>query len=451
MGSNVPTIRSYLRAGLNMFFSTTLNFLRFIRNKLPSNQLKNDGNQMFNSTDEIFILFDYSCGRFYTHHSSYLKDYNDFLVTKNKQAYIWVNTSADQEVLDIFTGNVKAILRSNLYSHTHKDHFRYFLIDYLVNLSERFKASQIVNYFLKPYYIRSAVKEFEIHLQKHRPITIIAPTLDGLGLRFVVEILKRYHSKISLVSIRVTGAERRGIFGVRNSLEVLKKLTEQYPNKIHFGFEVKAFETIMQSKEISSKNTFWAPMPHITRVNSVGFNEPFEDVSQIRLGFLGSGRPNKGFDEIPDILDELRSKEINFKAFIQLPKFKWNNFETTLNYLIEKYSQSISFIESSTSKLVLDQAISSMDLIVLPYRLENYKIAGSGVLFLACDFNIPVAATKDLAFTWDIEHYQIGFSFIDAAEFCHKLRSLEYSNLQSKIDIYNKARNQANMEFLKIN
>lgn len=402
------------------------------------------------SCDEIYIIFDFSCGRFYTHHSSYLKDYRDFLIAKSYKTCVWVNTSADKQVLDIFSGNVEPILRSNLYSHTSKDNLLLYFIDFLVNLSERFNTSVIARFLFKRHYLRSAINEFRKHLSKQSSINIIAPTLDGLGLRFVEEILKRHHKNISLVSLRVTGAERRGVFGVSNSFQVLKKLIDLYPTKIHFGFEVKALETVMKSKEIPHEAIFWAPMPHIVRSKQVSPIKSAKAVPEMRLGFLGSGRPNKGFDQIPYILDELKEKKINFKAIVQLPKFKWSEFETTLSKLKERHSQTVIFLESGISKLILDKAIADMDLLVLPYRLENYKVAGSGILFLACDFRVPVAATEGLAFSWDIEQYQIGFTFIDAKEFCYKIRSFKSSNSQLQIDTYNKARNKANSAFLKL-
>jgi len=421
----------------------------FFKNK-PRHRPKKILSSASSSSDELFIIFDFSCGRFYTHHSSYLKDYSDFLVARNKQTCVWVNTSADKQVLDIFPGNIKPILRSNLYSHTSKDNFVLYFIDYFVNLSERLKTSSIAKFLLRKYYLRSAIKEFKTHLPKHSSINIIAPTLDGLGLRFVEEILKRYHKNISLVSLRVTGAERRSVFGVPNSLEVLKKLIDLYPSKIHLGFEVKALEAIMKSRKIPHGTIFWAPMPYIVRIKEASTSKPIKALPEIRLGFLGSGRPNKGFDRIPGILDELKEKNVNFKAFVQLPKFKWSEFETTLSKLNEKHSQTVIFLESGTSKLVLDQTIADMDLIVLPYRLENYKIAGSGILFLACDFRVPVATTKGLAFSWDIEQYQLGFTFIDAAEFCYKVQTFESLDSQLQIDIYNEARNKANSAFLKL-
>ena len=76
-----------------------------------------------NSKKELYILLDFSCGRFYTHHSSYLKDYFDFLVSRNYHTKVWVNTSADKKVLDLFGNDVSAILRSNYYSHTRRDNF----------------------------------------------------------------------------------------------------------------------------------------------------------------------------------------------------------------------------------------------------------------------------------------------------------------------------------------
>lgn len=421
---------------------------RFLNNQLRD-RAKKIPNVTSSLCDEIYIIFDFSCGRFYTHHSSYLKDYSDFLIAKNYKTCVWVNSSADKQVLDIFSGNIKPILRSNLYSHTRKDNLILYFIDYLVNLSDRLKISGITRFLFKRHYLRSAINEFRKHLSKHSSINIIAPTLDGLGLRFVEEILKRYHKNVSLVSLRVTGAERRGVFGVSNSLQVLKKLTDLYPTKIHLGFEVKALEAIMKKSEIPQEAIFWAPMPHIVRSKQVSPNKSTTAVPEIRLGFLGSGRPNKGFDTIPEILDELKEQKINFQAFVQLPKFEWREFEITLSKLKERHSQTVIFLESGISKLILDKTIASMDLIVLPYRLKDYKIAGSGILFLACDFRVPVATSEGLAFSWDIEQYQIGFTFVEAEEFCYKIKSFETSNSQLQIDIYNEARNKANSAFLK--
>lgn len=423
---------------------------KIISHKLKKNILSTHNYKPWTPSDEIFILFDFSCGRFYTHHSSYLKDYMDFLVERNKKLIIWVNTSADEYILKIFEGNVKAILRSNSYSHTRQNNLRIFVIDYFVNTFGKLKIAKNLNFLLTPYYLRTAIREFRNVLNLQLPIKIVVPTLDGLGLRFLIKILKLYSDKISSISIRVIGAERKGIFGFDNSLEILRKLTFSYPNKIRIGFEVKAFETILLENKISPRNIYWAPMPYIFRKERKD-NISIAESGPIKLGFLGTARPNKGFDSIPDLLMELKNNNVNFTAYIQLPYFKWDGFNFTLNQLKDQHSKSIQFISPGIDKSVLNKTIGSMDLVVLPYRLDTYKIAGSGILFIACDYNVPLAATQNLALTWDIEYFQIGFSFASASQFCSKIQSLKNNQLSSNISSYNEARIKANSVFLNLN
>lgn len=399
--------------------------------------------------NEIFVLFDFSCGRFYTHHSGYLRDYSDFLVARNKQPIIWVNTSADRSTLELFDGNVKAILRSNSYSHDRRDNLNKFTIDFLVNKSAKLKIAGIIRFLFLPYYLRSAVREFKTLVKLQLPIKLVIPTLDGLALRFIKKILSSYSGEVSLIAIRLTAAERRGIFGYDNAPEILRQLTLAHPDKIRIGFEVKALEAILIDHEISRKNIFWAPIPFISRKNRI-ISTQFASTQPIKLGFLGSARPNKGFDSIPDLLNELESNEINFNAFIQLPNFEWDGYENTLNRLNEQHSKSIKFIPSGIDKSLLNQIIGMMDLIILPYKLDTYKISGSGILFIACDYGVPLAATKNLAFTWDIEQFETGFSFANLSEFSSKIKLFNSSRYRSNISIYNEARVQSNLVFLNL-
>jgi len=402
-----------------------------------------------NSKKELCILFDFSCGRFYTHHSSYLKDYYDFLVSRNFHTKVWVNTSADQKVLSLFGDNVSAILRSNYYSHTRKDNLRLFLADYFVNSFINIKIPSFIRSWLCSIYLKAAIKELKKCVKSGDKIKIIIPTLDGLGMRLVIKSLKLYSDNISLIALRVTGAERRGIFGFENSLEVLKDISDSYPDKINIGYEVNAYGVKLLDSGVIEKNIFWAPMPYISR--SLESNtKKFLVGSPIRLGFLGSARPNKGFDCIPEILDSLKNLQVNFLAFVQLPEFEWAEFKLTHDKLIKNHSESIKFIDGGISKDTLDQTINSVDLIVLPYKLENYQLAGSGILFLAADFKVPIAATKNLAFSWDIEVFKLGFLFEDAIDFGPRLKSFLGNSVDSNLEQYNSNRIHANLKFLQI-
>lgn len=399
------------------------------------------------SNNEIFIIFDFSCGRFYTHHSSYLKDYEDFLTSKGKKTIVWVNSSADQEVLDLFPKNVRAILRSNLYSYTIRDGTLKFFVDYLFNLLYKIGIPNFIVSILSYYYLRSALGELRSILNQHYKVNIVAPTLDGLGLRFISSALKRYGDKLNSISLRIMGVEQRSVFGVKNSLELISSLILKYPDKIRVGYEVKAFEKVLTFNEINKANCYWAPMPYINRSRSKSLNLSLGEMP-LKLGFLGAARPNKGFDFIPKILDVLKTNCIDFTAYIHLPKFTWEEFTYVKEYLGKNHGDSIIFLESGITKDHLNSYISKMNLIVLPYRLENYKLAGSGILFIACDYSVPVSSFEKLAFTWDIETFNLGFSFKNEIDFLQKLQSLDLNKTYKAIKTYNQQRHKANCMFL---
>jgi hypothetical protein len=149
-------------------------------------------------------------------------------------------------------------------------------------------------------------------------------------------------------------------------------------------------------------------------------------------------------------LDSLKNLQVNFLAFIQLPKFEWVEFKLTYNKLIKDHSESIQFIDGGISKDTLDQTINTVDLVVLPYKLENYQLAGSGILFLAADFKVPIAATKNLAFSWDIEVFKLGFLFEDAIDFSLRLKSFIGNSVDLNLEQYNNNRIDANLKFLRI-
>jgi glycosyltransferase involved in cell wall biosynthesis len=401
------------------------------------------------SEEELCILFDFSCGRFYTHHSSYLKDYYDFLVLRNSHTKVWVNTSADQKVLELFGNNVSAILRSNYYSHTRRDNFRLFLTDYIVNYFVDIKIPNCIRSWLSSLYLSGAIKELKKYIKSGNKIKLVVPTLDGLGMRLVIKSLELYSDNISLISFRVTGAERRGIFGFENSLEVFKEICDSYPEKINIGYEVNAYGVKLRNYGVPERNIYWAPMPYISRRYESTIKKLQVD-SPIKLGFLGSARPNKGFDYIPKILDSLKNLQVNFLAFIQLPEFEWYEFKFTYDELMKNHSKSIRLIDGGISKDALDKTINDVDLVVLPYKLENYQLAGSGILFLAADFKVPIAATKDLAFGWDIEVFNLGFLFEDAIDFSSKLKLFLDKSFDLNLEQYNFNRIDANLKFLRI-
>lgn len=97
-----------------------------------------------------YLIIDFSCGRFYTHHSSYLKDYENFLSKAGFVPEVWVNSSADAEVLEFIGHNSKRISASPLYYHTKKSNLIKFILNKLILVFFSVKSFQVCNQtFLK--------------------------------------------------------------------------------------------------------------------------------------------------------------------------------------------------------------------------------------------------------------------------------------------------------------
>jgi len=395
---------------------------------------------------ELFVLADFSCGRYYTHHSSYLKDFFDFLTLEGKETQVWVNTSADSKVVNLFGENVKACLRSNLYSYSSKTNLIGFLMDKLMNRVPLVKRINPIRNFFITLYLKSALKEFEKNIKSESNINLIFPTLDGLGLQFIRKVIVQYADKISLISVRITNAETRGTFGESNSLEILKKLISQYPNKINIGFEVEPYNEILEKNGIPKVNIFWSPMPFIKR----NLENKYDKKLQLNIGFIGSARKNKGFDEIPSLVKYALSKNISTHFYIQLPIFKWPRFHETFKILSDNFNHKITFIDGATDKSTIDNIVENMDLVVLPYYTETYRLAGSGILFISADYSIPIASSTNLGFNWDIESFNLGFTFSSPEDFANKLLRFKKSEFSENFKQYNLYRAQATKKFLKL-
>lgn len=413
------------------------------------------GHELNSRFNVKYLIIDFSCGRFFTHHSSYLKDYESFLSKAGFVPEVWVNSSADAEVLEFIGRNTKRISASPLYYHTKESNLTRFVLNKLISV---FFSNKIIakiqpdilerlKSLVANVYLFVAYRELNRLSREFEKVRIVFPTLDALGLRFSAKILGNPKFNVDLISLRLTGAEKRGSLSITNGELVLKSLCKKFPGKIRIGYEVKSYEKRLLDFGVNSNVTYWAPMPHIERISNLNTTTTNATV-KYRIGFLGSARKNKGFDEIPSMLASIISAGIDFQAFIQLPKFEWFQGNKTITRLNSEFKNYITFVPSASSKELIDNTIASMDLLILPYTVADYKYAGSGILFIASDFKVPVVTNSKMAFAWDIENFGIGITYNDNIEIPQTLVKCHSKKTSELIDSYNIARNLANKQFL---
>ena len=167
----------------------------------------------------------------------------------------------------------------------------------------------------------------------------------------------------------------------------------------------------------------------------------------MHLGFLGTARPNKGIDKIPEILIALKNNKLDFIATVQEAKFPWPEYTETIK-LLNKFPENVRLLSAALSDSDFINEFSSIDFLILPYSPEDYKIAGSGLLFTAADFKIPIFATKGVGFEWDILNFSLGCAFENTNQLVLQLKETLNNSQLFGFDRYNRARNLAISNFL---
>ena len=398
------------------------------------------------------MLVDFSCSNHYTHHASYLRSYADFLTRLGCEVEIWINNAASADVKKYLKNyRVKAILDSPDYGNTIRSNFLRFFRDRLLGVFLKFldgmfseAVSENVRDILARNYFSKAYSELLRREYSEGQLNLVFPSVDGIGIRFLKYCLTHQFNSIGF-SVRVINSHSRGLLGVKDALTMFSKLiAEDKEQKFLIGYETdtvrKDFSTLLPSNRL-----VWAPIPPADQ--QVKSKDGFSCV----LGFIGSARKNKGFEDIPAILQILRGNNSDFSAIIQLANFEWPGFQKTYN-LLKEFQGNIKFLPGGCSEQELQDALKKLDFLVLPYKLDNYRLAGSGLMYQAADLRIPIFASAGVGFEWDLLEFGIGDVFRDYGQLPSLISKykIDYDQLSVAFERYAQARAKWCEVFLRI-
>lgn len=394
-----------------------------------------------------YVLIDFSCSREYTHHAEYLSAFANHLHGMNFRYELWINRAADSGVRSMLRRHpVFPILNTLEYSFKRNENFPLFILNKIAKdilsmqkisfLPTRFQE-RILD-FAARLLSRSAIRRLKVLYGKHQRVVMVFPSADGLALRFLRLLAVGNFDQIS-VSMRIIGAERRGILGVKDFVPLINEIAHGVSD-LRIGWEVEPMKTQMIESGILPEKLYWAPIP---TSSSLICNS--SSPKKMTLGFLGSARKNKGFSEIPSIVNSIRYLDIGFQ--VQKANFAWDGYLGTLNELLS-LGDRINFLPGAASNRELNQALSKCSVLVLPYDLDSYRFAGSGIMYQAANLGIPIFCTDGVGFDWDVKNFLIGSTFRTLDELQSLIINFDSSSYFRNIVKYNQARNQACSEFL---
>ena len=403
---------------------------------------------------ELYIILDFSASKRFSHDWYYVKLFKDFLSINNSiNTICWIPKNADADISkSLGEESCYNLLRSPMYGYTKRENFLYWLCDFLISQilrsekvnSNHFLAERLKNLFSK-IYIRAPLLQLAKLKKEYKKISIVVPTTDPLALRFLISAHNR--KILDAAHLRFLGGENRGPFFFNDENQMLQKINQEF-SELYLGCETLPYIDFLKNRTEDRISVVWSPVP--TSQGKTKVKIKVQDKSKIKLGFLGSARPNKGFHQIPGLLDALSKQKIKFEATIQLAVFPWDDYITTLKILETSFHSSVKYLNSNLSQEELEDSFNDIDILVLPYTLEYYDKAGSGLLFSAADRNIPIIATAKLAFEWDLKNFNIGGTYENLDEFTNLVRLYAFYSDGAFFNTYNNARNHAVKKFLGI-
>jgi glycosyltransferase involved in cell wall biosynthesis len=209
-------------------------------------------------------------------------------------------------------------------------------------------------------------------------INLVFPTADSLAVRLAGRCL-RSGIKVKRICFRLSSSHK-DTFRVEEIENHLKALIRMYPSShISIGFETIPHKKNLIDFGFEESNLYWTPAPPETELVATKVAK-----KPLQIGFLGAARPNKGFAEIPRLIRSLVLSGVVFKAYVQQAVYPWPNYIHALNEL-EGHPEHVSILAANLSETELDKILGEIDVLVLPYSPEDYKLAGSGLLFEASD------------------------------------------------------------------
>jgi hypothetical protein len=144
------------------------------------------------------------------------------------------------------------------------------------------------------------------------------------------------------------------------------------------------------------------------------FSQEKKENTKIRIGFLGSPRPDKGYKKLYSLITFLNANSIisNSCEFIaQLKKGPLTPYELSLveikNMILYPH-----FLHDDEYYPLLH----SVDILILDYDSDVYKLRGSAVFFDGLVNNKMILYRKSLGFTIEAQLYGIGNDFSDYDE-----------------------------------
>ena len=399
-----------------------------------------------------FIVLDFNCSNEFTHHWSSVVCYAGILNRYGKQTEVWLPRNASEHIVKRISNYALVIrfLRSPQYSRASliNDTFGFLLgklIQKIFGNKNQSNFKNCIRRFVVGIYTFKVLSKLREEIIKQKSI-LIFPTLDFLGFQVVKRLLKE-KSDVQ-IHIRRIGLEQRHPLAQGDEFKELMELlnTSQIKN-IRLGIPTEnLFQEVQKSCKFPDR-IYWSPLPPDPHPKS---RRDLDSPNKIVIGFPGSARENKGYDQIEKIAEQLKFEGVDFSIFIQQANFPWRGYEASRAELKKVAGSGLIELEPVLSVADYESLFEFYDAIFLPYKATEYADADSGILYQAADWEVPIACFSGLGFSNEAFRYGIGLDLEESPSLKMMLEQMQSREMKENIRKYNQVREAAIINFLEL-
>ena len=277
----------------------------------------------------------------------------------------------------------------------------------------------------------------------------VFPNADHLTTKTLLNYLRRNFSvNLPSVGLRfINVMENNGIPKLQNSSSLFRFL-QRFRSK-GFKIDVTA-ETDGYRAHIGQ---FVTGVSVCEYPQNLEISKKRNDMSKsklLKLGSLGSARPDKGFSSLGGLIPRLLAfKDKEIEILVQEATQSWGyEYDTTLASL-RNYSQ-IRFLPGYLTHEEMSNSVKECDVLLMPYDIGIYEFRGSAMLFEAADLGIPMLVPSQTGLGEVVRKFGLGATFNGEADVLMALKVLlqvDSKTLKNRFSSYNLQR-QKNFEKL---
>ena len=258
-----------------------------------------------------------------------------------------------------------------------------FFIFYFLHKKKLFIFIKVLinNYLIIPRYFKPFYLEYvKQNIKDYDQIIIQSCRRKDIALIYFLTSIEK---KIPKIHIRVLYPPKNNFMGFFFYLNKIKK--KILDNQINIYSEIDYSKKLIEEKSKDLKNKVFIFNQIYTFFIREKENKP------INIGFVGDARVNKGFNQLPEFIEKLYSKNKNIRYLIQFSK-TYDETRETRNILIKMANQipNLEIIEKYCDYLEYRNLLKKINIMPLMYPASHLNVMGSGIFYSCLTHEIPL-------------------------------------------------------------